>query len=135
MKIECHVEQHEAGGAHRQWTVNLDRSTIAEVFDSLCGAWSVTMSIPGDGQETWVSFSGGMAAVTLAVGGEFYDFVASEPKAGWVNFVHGGQPADHPRRHCLSISEVTAIVGDFLAAGSVSVDNVRWEHQGEYQSA
>lgn len=116
--------------------VELDPNTLDEIVDSLRGAWSATLRIPGNVQELALSFSSGSAAVALIAGeDEFYDLLASEPREGWAEFVHGGQPAEHPRRHCVSTADAMAYATEFLRRGSLRLPDARWERQGDHQTA
>ncbi len=104
------------------------------LLDSLHGAWSATVRIPGDDQEMAVSFSSGKAAVMLTAGeDEFYDLVGDATVGGWTPFVHGGQLAEHPSRHCVARPDAEVRVVDFLRSGACSLPDPRWERQGKYQ--
>lgn len=133
--IESEIEQHDIDGAHRRWLVDLHQGNADEILESIQTAWSVTLRILGRGQEMAVSFSNGLAAIMLTAGeDDFYDFVAREPQNGWAEFVHGGQPAEHPRRHCVSALEALSCVKEFLLKGSVALPDTRWERQEKYQN-
>lgn len=134
MSIACNMDQYETDGTCRQWTVDADRANANEVLRSIQDAWSATMRVPGRDQDMMVSFSNGMVAVMIAAGGDdFYDLVAREPQNGWVEFVHGGQPADHLRRHCIPIGEALTWVIAFLDNGGIALPDARWERQGDVQ--
>lgn len=136
MRVESQVEQHEADRTRHEWTVDVDPSTVKSFLESLQGAWSATLRIPGNGQEMAVSLNEGRVAILLSVGDdEFYDLIAGEPLDGWTEFVHGGQMAEHSRRHCVSVSEAVACAAEFLKSRAVPLPNARWEHQEEHQRA
>jgi len=134
MMIECKVERYQSNGAHHEWSVDLDETSAGNLLDSLLNEWSATLWIPGKAQELAVSTSSGMVALMLTAGDDaFYDCIGDEREQGWFQFVHGGQPANHPRRKSVPLAEAKTIVVEFMSTGSVALPSARWEIQGEYE--
>lgn len=136
MSVTLRVEQHEVNGGHREWELAPDPSSIDAAIGSLREAWSATLWVRSDMQELAVSFSRGLIAILLIAGpDDFYDLDAEEPLPGRIAFAHGGQEAEHPRRHCVPLPEARAWLAKFLICGSLSPEGSRWERQGDQPRA
>jgi len=66
---------------------------------------------------------------------DFHDRVSDPAHVGTVQFVHGGQPAEHPRRHVLDVDAAMEIVLAFLRERRGSRCSAGWEKQDAFPPA
>lgn len=134
-KALCHIETFDQDGNLSEESATVDDVTIGSLIDRERDTWSTTLRIYGDGQELALSLSSGHAALLLTTGpDDFYDRVGEASLRGSVEFVHGGQAADHPRRHVLSVETATTVAREFLLGGRITPLSSEWEKQESFQS-
>jgi hypothetical protein len=136
MKHKCNIEEFQPDGAHADHARALDSLEVGALFYSLADKWSSIVNISINGQSLSISFSRGNCAVMAALGeDDFYDLVGDLGAAGWIEFVHGGQPAEHPRRHCVPIAMATKVTERFIDGFAIDPCDGNWEQQKSSQSA
>jgi hypothetical protein len=129
MTIIGELEIYEPDGRHSRESIGVDERTLPTLLDSLTKRWSASLRLRRRDQELVVSSSHGHFAVFAAQGDdEFYDLVGSPQAVGAISFAHGGQEAEHHRRHLVSPENVRAIISQLLM-DRLTLDPTAWERQ------
>ena len=106
---------------------------IEWAFHAVHEDWSSTICIASDddSRELLITASNGSFAVFARIGGRFFDLVGESADAGDAEFVHGGQPAPHPRRKIVnaSLAKKAALCFIMDPRGVVGADELTWEEQ------
>jgi hypothetical protein len=117
----------------------LSFDAVMELVSRIRDDWSTTIALASDKHQLWVSASEGQYAAFAMIGDEdafeAYDLVGDRTAAGWTEFVHGGQPAPHPRRHCVSAEQVRSVVESFFSTREIDLAAFDWERQAGLQTA
>ncbi len=137
MTISATIERHDTDNRHSiSALVRLQPASAINLLASIREDWSTSVRLKGESQELIISSSNGSFVVFAKLGGdEFYDLIGDETATGWTEFVHGGEPAHHPRRHCVTENLAQAVTEAFLEIGKVDISANNWERQGETQQA
>jgi hypothetical protein len=138
MSTDCTIEAFvRQGNGHVERRVSsISESELMAILDRLTEHWSTSIQLARDSQRLVLAASSGLFALTAMLGeDDFYDYVGSPDATGWTPFVHGGQPAEHPRRHCVRLEDVRRILLAFIRGQDIDRMDSRWERQGEFQDA
>jgi hypothetical protein len=98
--------------------------------------WSTTLELHRAEEALFISASTGRLAVMASSSdGMFYDLVGAAGARGSVEFVHGGQPANHPERHIVSFSQASDAATRFAEGKELGLEDPRWEQQAQFDLA
>jgi hypothetical protein len=135
MIFKARIERFSRDGYDEINLPDPDADKVSHVIDRMTADWSTCIRIQRDEHVLVICASNGLFAVTVLVGAdEFYDLIGDEHAAGWVDFVHGGQQAMHPRRHCVPPECAKEVARGFLSFKGIVPEAPAWERQGESQS-
>jgi hypothetical protein len=105
------------------------------LLERLVTSPSVSIEIHREPIRLIASLSDGNCALLVMAGDDdFYDLIGDRDAKGWATFTHGGQPADHPRRHFVSQEKLLEAVMAVVHEGKLSSEH-EWERQGAFQTA
>jgi hypothetical protein len=137
MKISAMIESYVPNGHSLDPISPIEPRKLAEVIASIRNDYSTTIELASDKETLMVAASEGKFAATVMTleDGNAYDLVGDASLRGWIEFVHGGQPADHPARHCVSEELVKEVVEKFLSSGRIDRQSFNWEQQSGIQKA
>jgi hypothetical protein len=128
--VQCELETHYEDGGSSSAELDLDPDEIEQKIDWLSAAWSGTLSLVIGSTTLMVSTSEGRAAILAITGPDsFFDYSLGADIEGSTRFVHGGQPAEHPTRHCLGIDTAKRVVSAFIVRGGMDEMDPHWERQ------
>jgi hypothetical protein len=132
MKLSCRLERWTRSGCAESDLGDLDVEGILQVVAAARNDWSTTVHVERSNQTMSISVSHGKFAVMLQrADDDFFDLLASKTQRGWDQFVHGGQPAEHPRRHIVNFAGVGAALRHWARDGTI--ESSRWERQAEQE--
>lgn len=98
--------------------------------------WSTTIEMATDAAQMMITASAGGYAVFASVGeDQFFDLVGDPSARGNAEFVHGGQPAEHPRRHIVPLRLALEAAAAFFQqpTNPLHVGGLQWEKQEDGQ--
>jgi hypothetical protein len=107
---------------------------IAPTIAHVRGDWSSMLVMDSGDEEVSLMITsslGGYAAL-LRANGSFYDLVGDRDARGFVEFVHGGQPRPHPRRHLIGVDLASLAAKRFCddTNAILAAHGLDWEEQG-----
>jgi hypothetical protein len=119
-------------------TIEPSAEVIGATLLRIAGDWSSTLYMESDDadEELMITTSRTACAVLLRIGESFYDLLGDSLEEGVTEFIHGGQPAQHPRRHLVSSGLAVESARCFLDEPStiLGAAGFAWEEQGEKES-
>lgn len=128
-KLECSVETYYEDGNSSDAELELSSEAVLEKIEWLSAGWSGSLRIGLGSVQIIVSLSEGRGAILADREGAYFDYSQGPTVAGWSSFVHGGQPAEHPMRHCLDLDTVKRVIAECIERDGIDENDPHWEAQ------
>jgi hypothetical protein len=109
---------------------------VQEEIKKIENDWSTTIELASDETQVLITASRGGYAVFASVGeDQFFDLVGDPSSRGNAEFVQGGQPAEHPRRHIVPKSLALKAAAAFFKQPTdpLRLGGLQWEKQEDWQ--
>ena len=124
--MQAHIERCTPSSHHEEsFDASLD--VVMTMLRSFGDEWCALIHLERSETETlFLAASNGRYAVTMQRGGDFFDLVGDEHAEGAVEFVHGCQPDQWPRRLLVPLDLALSAARSFFD-GTYDGTGLRWE--------